>query len=154
MNKEYAYADITRKVIGCARQVHTVLGNGFQEVIYQRSLAIEMQAAGLQFAREIEMLLYYKDQEVGIRRVDFLVENPVLVGLKAVSEITMLHHAQIINYLNAYRLQVGLLVSFGGKSLTYIRFVKTKNLRNLILLILAIILNSPSIYIWVIRKSA
>ncbi len=128
MNNEYAYADITSKVIGCAMRVHSTLGNGFQEVIYQRCLAIEMQEAELQFAREIEMPLYYKEQEVGMRRVDFLVENTVLVELKAVAEITTLHHAQIINYLTAYKLQVGLLVNFGKKSLMYKRFVKTKKL--------------------------
>ena len=93
MSKDYAYANITSKIIGCAMQVHTTLGNGFQEVIYQRCLAIEMQDAGLQFARELEMPLYYKEQEVGTRRVDFLVENKVLVKLKAVTEITLLHHA-------------------------------------------------------------
>ena len=107
-------------------QVHTELGNGFQEVIYQRSLAYEMQETGLQFARELEMPLYYKGQEVGARRVDFLVENTVLVELKAVSEITSLHHAQIINYLTAYKLQVGLLINLGEKSLTFKRFIKSK----------------------------
>jgi GxxExxY protein len=102
------------------------LGSGFQEVIYQRCLAIEMHDAGLSFAREIEMPLFYKEQEVGTRRADFLVENLVLVELKAVSEITLIHHAQIINYLTAYKLQVGLLINFGEKSLTYKRFVKSK----------------------------
>src|SRR5690349_3580391 len=97
------YSTITSKIIGCAMQVHTTLGNGFQEVIYQRSLAIEMQETGLQFARELEMPLYYKNQEIGTRRVDFLVENTVLVELKAVSEIIPIHHAQIINYLTTFK---------------------------------------------------
>ncbi len=109
-------------------QVHSTLGNGFQEVIYQRSLAIEMQETGLQFARELEMPLYYKNHEVGTRRVDFLVGNTVLVELKAVSEITTLHYAQIINYLTAFRLQVGLLINFGEKSLTFKRFIKSGKL--------------------------
>jgi GxxExxY protein len=120
------YSEITEKVIGSAMRVHAALGNGFQEVIYQRCLAIEMYDAGLAFAREIEMPLFYKEQEVGTRRVDFLVENTVLVELKAVSEVTLIHHAQIINYLTAYQLQVGLLINFGEKSLTYKRFVKSK----------------------------
>ena len=128
MNKEYAYADITSKTISCAMQVHPALGNGFQEVVYQRSLTIEMEEVGLQFARELEMPLYYKNHEVGTRRVDFLVESTVLVELKVVSEITMLHHAQIINYLAAYKLQVGLLINFGEKSLMFKRFVKSRQL--------------------------
>jgi GxxExxY protein len=85
-----------------------------------------MHDAGLAFAREIEMPLFYKEPEVGTRRADFLVENTVLVELKAVSEITLIHHAQIINYLTAYKLHVGLLINFGEKSLTYKRFVKSK----------------------------
>lgn len=84
-----------------------------------------MHDSGLAFAREMEMPLFYKEQEVGSRRVDFLVEDIVLVELKAVSEILPIHHAQIINYLTAYKLQVGLLINFGAKSLTYKRFVKS-----------------------------
>jgi GxxExxY protein len=101
---DFQYSQITEKIIGGAMRVHAALGNGFQEVIYQRCLAIEMHDAGLAFAREIEMPLFYKEQEVGTRRADFLVENTVLVELKAVSEITLTHHAQIINYLMAYKL--------------------------------------------------
>jgi GxxExxY protein len=123
--EQYLYAEITRKIIGCAMKVHAALGNGFQEVVYQRSLAIEMHDSGLDFARELEMPLFYKETEVGTRRVDFLVEQKVLVELKAVSEITLIHHAQIINYLNAYRLSIGLLINFGEKNLTYKRFIKS-----------------------------
>jgi GxxExxY protein len=119
------YSEITEKIIGGAMRVHAALGNGFQEVIYQRCLAIEMQDAGLAFVREIEMSIFYQEQEVGSRRVDFLVENTVLVELKAVSELTSIHHAQIINYLTAYKLQVGLLINFGEKSLNYKRFIKS-----------------------------
>ena len=119
------YSEITEKIIGGAMRVHAALGNGFQEVIYQRCLAIEMQNAGLAFVREIEMSIFYQEQEVGSRRVDFLVENTVLVELKAVSELTSIHHAQIINYLTAYKLQVGLLINFGEKSLNYKRFIKS-----------------------------
>ena len=119
------YSEITEKIIGGAMRVHAALGNGFQEVIYQRCLAIEMQNAGLAFVREIEMSIIYQEQEVGSRRVDFLVENTVLVELKAISELTSIHHAQIINYLTAYKLQVGLLINFGEKSLNYKRFIKS-----------------------------
>lgn len=127
MIDQYLHAEITRKVIGCAMKVHATLGNGFQEVIYQRSLAIEMHDSGLNFAREIEMPLFYKDNEVGTRRADFLVEQKVLVELKAITEITPVHHAQIINYLNAYKLNIGLLINFGEKSLVYKRFIKSEN---------------------------
>jgi len=125
MADEFKHSDLTAKIIGCAMRVHAALGSGFQEVIYQRSLAIEMQDAGLNFARELEMPLYYKNQEVGYRRVDFLVEQQVLVELKATTEITPLHHTQIINYLNAYKLEIGLLINFGEKSLTFKRFIKS-----------------------------
>lgn len=104
-----------------------MLGTGFQEVIYQRSLAIEMEKAGLVFGREIDMPLFYKGVDVGSRRVDFLVEEAVLVELKALHELTLTHHAQIINYLEAYQLEVGLLINFGERSLKFKRFIKSQH---------------------------
>ena len=121
------YNKITERIIGSAMRVHTILGTGFQEVIYQRSLAVEMEREGLVFGRELEMPLYYKGVDVGSRRVDFLVEDGVLVELKALHELTPTHHAQIINYLEAYRLEVGLLINFGEPSLRFKRFVKNLN---------------------------
>ena len=118
------YQAITERVIGCAMEVHRTLGSGFQEVIYQRSLAVEMEKAGLIFGREVEMPLFYKGVDVGSRRVDFLVADAVLVELKALHEITPTHHAQIINYLEAYQLEVGLLINFGERSLHFKRFIK------------------------------
>ena len=106
--------------------VHRMLGNGFQEVIYQRSLAIEMEQAGLRFAREMEMPIFYKGVDVGTRRVDFLVEEVVLVELKALSGLNQSNFAQIINYLEAYRLEVGLLINFGETSLRHKRFIKSQ----------------------------
>lgn len=119
------YQDITHKILGCAMEVHSTLGNGFQEVIYQRALAIEFQKAELVFAREVEMPVIYKENEIGTRRVDFLIEEVVLVELKAVTEINDSHFAQIINYLEAFHLEVGLLLNFGEKSLFYKRFIHT-----------------------------
>ena len=116
---------LTHKVIGCAMQVHRVLGTGFQEVIYQRALAIELAQQGIAAQRELEMSIYYRDQELGARRVDFLVEGKVLVELKALAELTHTHHAQIINYLEAIRLPIGLLINFGAPVLEFKRFVKT-----------------------------
>jgi GxxExxY protein len=97
----------------------------FRKSFIRHTLAIEMHDSGLEFARELEMPLFYNETEVGTRRVDFLVEQKVLVGLKAVSEITLIHQAPIINYLNAYRLSIGLLINFGEKHLTYKRFIKS-----------------------------
>ena len=117
---------LTHQIIGCAMTVHRMLGNGFQEVIYQRSLAIELEAAGLAFARETEMSIFYRGVNVGSRRVDFLVAETVLVELKAVHEMNSSHYAQIINYLESYQLEVGLLINFGEVSLKYKRFLKNQ----------------------------
>jgi len=127
--KEYKYFDITRKIIGAAMKVHSMLGNGFQEVIYQRALAIEMAKQGLSFQRELEMQIYYDGQEIGTRRVDFLVEDKVMVELKALTTLEDVHLAQAINYLEAYKLEVGLLLNFGAKSLEYRRLIKSLNRR-------------------------
>jgi GxxExxY protein len=120
------YSKLTEKVIGCAMEVHRTLGSGFQEVIYQRSLAVEMEKAGLIFGREVEMPLFYKGVDVGSRRADFLVGDAVLVELKALHELTPTHYAQIINYLEAYHLEVGLLINFGERSLKFKRFIKSQ----------------------------
>ncbi|MBB5397281.1 GxxExxY protein [Mucilaginibacter sp. AK015] len=118
---DYKHSDITGKIIGCAMKVHRTLGNGFQEVIYQRCLAIEMQKQGISFSRELEMTIHYEEVEVGTRRVDFLVENVVMVELKAISQLDDAHLAQVLNYLEAYKLETGLLINFGGRSLEFKR---------------------------------
>jgi len=120
------YKDITEKIIYGAFEVHNFLGNGFQEVIYQRALAYEFRAADLQFHREIEQEIFYKELEepIGTRRADFVVEEKILVELKAVKELDDDHLAQILNYLKAYKLEVGLLINFGGKRLKFKRVVR------------------------------
>ena len=125
MSTELKFKDITEKIIGASFEVHKFLGNGFQEVIYQRALAYEMRQAGLGFAREIEQHIYYKElqEPIGTRRADFVVEEKVLVELKAVIQLEDVHLAQALNYLKAYKLQVGLLINFGSKSLTFKRLV-------------------------------
>ena len=122
---ELKYKDITEKIIGASFEVHKFLGNGFQEVIYQRALAWEMAQAGLDFFREIEQEIFYKElrEPIGKRRADFVVENKVLVELKAVINLEDVHLAQALNYLKAYKLEVGLLINFGSKSLTFKRLV-------------------------------
>lgn len=117
---------ITHKIIGCAMQVHNTLGNGFQEVIYQRALAIEMGIAELSYQREMEMPIFYREEQIGTRRVDFFVENCVMVELKAMEKIEDVHKAQAINYLEAYNIADGLLINFGGLSLEFKRLYNKK----------------------------
>lgn len=121
INEKYKYSDLTSKIIGLAMEVHRQLGNGFQEVIYQRALEIEFRNNDISFSREHEMPVYYKEQQIGLRRVDFLVENVISVELKAIIELQEVHLAQAINYLEAYDLEVGLLINFGAKSLQFKR---------------------------------
>ena len=125
MIPELKYKDITEKIIGASFEVHKFLGNGFQEVIYQRALAWELTQARLSFVREIEQEIFYKElqEPIGTRRADFVVEGKVLVELKAIIELEDVHIAQILNYLKAYKLEVGLLINFGSKSLTFKRLV-------------------------------
>ena len=113
--------ELTHKIIGCAMQVHNILGSGFQEVIYQRALALELEHAGLSFVREQEMEIMNRDIQIGLRRVDFFVENRVMVELKAVGELLPVHKTQAINYLEAYEIADGLLINFGGTSLEFKR---------------------------------
>ena len=129
MDTELKYKDITEKIIGASFEVHKFLGNGFQEVIYQRALAYEMRKAGLEFAREIEQNIFYKDldEPIGTRRADFVVEGKVLVELKAIIQLEDVHLAQALNYLKAYKLEVGLLINFGSKSLTFKRIILSES---------------------------
>lgn len=111
--------ELTYKVIGCAMKVHNTLGAGFQEVIYQRCLAIEFEKAALNFARELECPIYYKEVQVGTRRADFVVENNIVVELKAVVMLEDVHLAQAKNYVVAFDYPKGLLINFGGQRLQY-----------------------------------
>ncbi len=118
--------DITHSIIGCAMKVHNTLGSGFQEVIYQRALAIEFGYQGLEFIREQEMNIFYRAQHIGTRRVDFFVEGKVMVEIKAVMLLEDVHKTQAINYLEAYGLANGLLINFGGRSLEFKRVYNKK----------------------------
>lgn len=126
MEEKYKYSDLTSKVIGCAMNVHKELGNGFQEVIYQRALAIELAIAGLLFTREYEMPVFYREQQIGTRRVDFLIEGMVSLEIKAISQLENVHFVQAINYLEAYNLEIGLLINFGENSLKFNRLTNKK----------------------------
>ncbi|GAB1447023.1 MAG: GxxExxY protein [Bacteroidetes bacterium] len=124
------HEEITKRIIGCAMRVHNALGNGFQEVIYQRALQIEMQYDGLGFQREMEMPIFYRDEQIGTRRVDFFVEGLVMVELKALIKLEDVHLAQAMNYLEAYKMEIGLLINFGARSLEFKRVHNNKQIKS------------------------
>ena len=119
------FNELTRAIIGCAMTVHRKLGRGFPEVVYQRSLAIELFKNGLNAEREVDLPAFYENEKVGSRRADFFVEKRVLVELKAVDGLTEAHRVQLINYLEAFKIPVGLLINFGSTSLQFKRLVKS-----------------------------
>ena len=124
------YEDITHKIIGCAMKVHSTLGNGFQEVIYQCAMAIEMEKQGLTFTRELEMTIYYEGIDIGTRRVDFFVHDIIMIELKALIKLEDVHLAQAMNYCQAYSLPIALLINFGGKSLEFKRVYNVNHPEN------------------------
>jgi GxxExxY protein len=124
INNNYYKSDITGTIIGCAQKVHRFLGNGFQEVIYQRALEIEFEKEKMKFDREREMDIFYEDKLIGNRRVDFLVDGDIMVELKAITKLEAVNIAQLINYIEAYKVKVGLLINFGAKSLEVKRYIK------------------------------
>jgi GxxExxY protein len=129
INTHYPDSELTGKIIGCAIEVHKHLGNGFQEIVYQRALAIEMSLQRLSFSREHDMSIHYKGEHVGTRRVDFFVEDKIMVEIKAIIQLEDVHLAQAINYLEAYNIAVGLLINFGSPKLQFKRVMKP--IRNL-----------------------
>ncbi len=128
----FKYGDLTEKIIGAAFRVHNILGNGFQEVIYQRALELEFRNMQIEYAREFEMPIFYLNEQIGTRRVDFLVQNIISVELKAIIKIEDVHLAQAINYLEAYNLEIGLLINFGSKRMEFHRFSNKKYNSNLV----------------------
>jgi GxxExxY protein len=124
------FEDLTHKIIGCAMKVHSVLGNGFQEVIYQRALAIELEKQCVVFKRELEMPIFYEGISIGTRRVDFFVGDVVMVELKALVKLEEVHLAQAMNYCQAYNLPIGLLMNFGAKSLEFKRVYNVNHPEN------------------------
>jgi len=128
---QFKYEKITKKIIGAATEVHSTLGNGFQEVIYQRAMDIEMRKSGLSFVREFNMPIFYDSEQIGERRVDFFVESIISVELKAREVVEKVHYAQASNYLEAYNIEVDLLLNFGGISLEFKRLENPKYNPNL-----------------------
>ncbi len=124
VNNKYYKSEITGNIIGCAQKVHKQLGNGFQEIIYQRALEIEFKKEKMKFEREKEMDIFYEDRIIGNRRVDFVVDGDIMVELKAITKLEDVNTAQLINYIEAYKVKLGLLINFGTKSLEVRRYVK------------------------------
>ena len=122
----YKHSEMTGKVIGCAMKVHRVIGPGFPEVIYHRCLLIELKNAGLNVEAELEKDIFYEGIKVGSRRLDLLVNENVIVELKAVSELEPLFYNQVLNYMKIFKIEVGLLLNFGNTSLQYKRFANTR----------------------------
>ena len=123
---EYKYSDITEKIIGCGLKIHQRMRNGYPELIYHRCMVIEFRKERLAFLTEVELPIFYDEIEVGKRRVDFLVEDKVIVEIKALSELTDAHLAQALNYLEVMNLEIGLLMNFGSKSLEVKRLINNK----------------------------
>ena len=126
MSDDYKYKETTGLIIGAAMEVHKSLGNGFQEVIYQRALKIEFIHSNIDFKREFEMPIYYRGNHIGTHRVDFLINDLISVEIKAVIRLEDVHLAQAINYLEAYNIEVGLLINFGSRSLVFKRLFNSK----------------------------
>ena len=130
INEKYPESELTSRIIGCCMEVHRIVGNGFQEVIYQRALAIEMEKQGLGFKREMEITIFYDGIDIGTRRVDFFVEDQIMVELEALIKLEDVHLAQTMNYCQAYNLPIGLLINFGAKSLEFKRVYNVNHPEN------------------------
>ena len=126
IKEQYKYSELTSKIIGCAMRVHQILGFGFQEVIYQRALAVEMRLANISFQREFDMPIFFRDEQIGTRRVDFFVEGIISVELKAIPAFESINFTQAINYLEVYNLEIGLLINFGEPGLKFKRLTNKK----------------------------
>ncbi|MBX2935057.1 MAG: GxxExxY protein [Ferruginibacter sp.] len=124
--EDYKHSELTGKIIGCAMKVHRKIGMGFPEIIYQRSLVIELKKAGIFCEKEVEKDIFYEGIKVGSRRLDLIIEKLVIVELKAITEVEPICHNQILNYLKVFNIEVGLLLNFGNTSLQYKRFVNTR----------------------------
>jgi GxxExxY protein len=127
IDNKYKYSDITEKVIGCSLNIHKQLGNGFPEIIYHRCLEIEFKKSGLKYKTEFDIPVFYDNIEVGKRRADFIVDDVVLVEIKALQGLDDYCISQVLNYLKAFKLEVGLLINFGEKSLKFKRLINTIN---------------------------
>lgn len=112
-DKNFRHADITDKIIGCAYKVYHILGAGFLEKIYENALVIELRQIGLEVVQQHPIKVNYKGNTIGDYYADLLVENRVIIELKAITELSKVHETQLVNYLKATGVEVGLLINFG-----------------------------------------
>ena len=126
VKSEYKHSEVTETIIGCAMRVHNSLGKGFPEIIYQRAFFIELNKTSLVVEREVEQPVCYEDQIVGKRRVDFLINKTILVEIKAISELDNSCMNQILNYIEAFNLEIGLLLNFGKDRVEFKRYTNNK----------------------------
>jgi GxxExxY protein len=124
--EDLKYNELTEAIINAAMKVHRSLGLGFPEIIYQRALLVELGKRGIESKAEQELPVYYEDVLVGKRRLDLLVENKILIELKAVSELEKKYFNQVLNFLEAFNVEIGLLLNFGTESLQIKRFINNK----------------------------
>ena len=125
--QELKYKDLTEKIIGCAMKVHRYFGPGFPEVVYKRALMIELKKNSIKFKEEVERDIIYEGKPIHKRRLDLIIEEVVLLELKALKEVDNSETNQTLNYLRVFNIEVGLLLNFGAPSLFFKRFVHTKN---------------------------
>lgn len=129
IKEQYIHSEITSEILNVAFEVHKIIGPGFAESVYHRSMIVECNLRNLEAESEIDLPIFYKSIWVGSRRADLLIKKKVIVELKAVSELNEIHLAQAINYLEAFNLEVGLLLNFGSKSLQFKRLIHPKILK-------------------------
>ena len=127
IKEEYKYSELTGKIIGCAMEIHKTLGSGFPEIIYQRALEIEMLKLNINFEKEKEVKIFYKEDVIGKRRVDFIIEDVIFIETKAISKLEDKELNQGLNYLTAYKFEIGLLINFGANSLEFKRLINSKH---------------------------
>jgi GxxExxY protein len=125
MTNAAKYPETTEKILGCANRVHSALGSGYQDEVYRRCMAVEIDQSELEFKKDVETPIFFRGMEVGKRHADFVVEDGVVVAIRAVPELTEMHYSQIINQVDAHKAAVGLLINFGEKTLNFKRFVKS-----------------------------
>lgn len=125
-DNHYKHVKLTEQIIGCAYKVHSKLGTGFMEKIYENALMVELNNAGLSAQQQYPIKVYYDEIIIGDHLADIVVEDKVVIELKAVNQLVRAHEVQLVNYLKATNLEVGLLINFGDK-LTVKRKVLSKN---------------------------
>jgi GxxExxY protein len=123
---EIVHADITEAILGAAFEVHNTLGPGFLESIYEEALARELGLRGMAFQRQVSVPILYKNETVGTHVIDLIVDDQVIVELKAITELADIHKAVVLSYLAATKRKVALLINFGQPSLTFKRIVRQR----------------------------